>query len=99
MKIRLRGPDGEVEIPWAERVGEHNRLDDLPWHTYRISDDAIIEASATEFDGVYEFVRVVQPSGNRLIRVIFDDRQYQSMLDQSQAMGPIREAPIGSTSE
>jgi hypothetical protein len=87
VKVRLRGPDGEIEIPWAERVGDYFRLDNLPWLAFGVSDDDIIEAVPAEFEGVFEFVRVVQPSGNRLVRVIFEDGRYRSMLDQLEAMG------------
>jgi hypothetical protein len=41
----------------------------------------------TNDEGFFDFVRVVTPSWNRLIRVIFEDGHYRSMLDQLQAMG------------
>jgi hypothetical protein len=87
VKIRLNGPDGEIETPWAEPVGSFFRLDNLPWLAFGISDDDIVEAEPTEFEGVFEFVRVVEASGNRLVRVIFEDGQYQSLMDQLQVMG------------
>jgi hypothetical protein len=87
VKLRLTGPDGLIETPWAERIGDKFRLDNLPWYAYGISDDDLVEAVATDVEGIFEYVRVVEPSGNRLIRVIFDDGHYQSMLDQLQAMG------------
>jgi hypothetical protein len=72
VKLRLTGPDGQIETPWAEPVGDYFRLDNLPWFAYGISDDDIVEATPTENAGVYEFVRVHEPSGNRLVRIIFD---------------------------
>jgi hypothetical protein len=63
VKLVLRGPDGEVETPWAERVGERAfRLDNLPWFAYGVSDDDVVEADPTDTDGIFEFVRVLRPS-------------------------------------
>jgi hypothetical protein len=73
VKLRLFGPDGEIETPWAERVGDFFRLDNLPWFAYGVSDDDIVEAAPTEDEGVFDFIRVHTPSGNRLVRIIFDD--------------------------
>jgi Domain of unknown function (DUF4265) len=87
VKLRLTGPDGLIETPWAERIGDKFRIDNLPWYAYGVSDDDIVDAVPTEVEGIFDFVRVVSPSGNRLIRVILEDGQYQSMLDQLQAMG------------
>jgi hypothetical protein len=70
VKLRLTGPDGLIETPWAERIGNKFRLDNLPWYAYGISDDDLVDAVATDVGGIFEFVRVVEPSGNRLIRVI-----------------------------
>ena len=75
VKLRLSGPDGEIETPWAEPGGDYFRLDNLPWFAYGISDDDIVEATPTEAAGVYEFVRVHRPSGNRLVRIIFDSSE------------------------
>lgn len=84
----LEGPDGEVETPWAERVEGGFRLDNLPWFAYGIADDDIIEAVPTENEGMFKFVRVVQPSGNRLVRIIFDDASdAESLLDGLTDMG------------
>jgi hypothetical protein len=88
VKLRLRGPDGEVETPWAERIGDNFRLDNLPWFAYGISDDDIVEATATEQERVFEFVRVITPSGNRLVRVLFEDRSLtESVCGHLKQMG------------
>ena len=89
VKLVLRGPDGEVETPWAERVGERElRLDNLPWFAYGISLGDVVEADATGDDGVFEFVRVVRPSGNRLVRVILDDEsQIETVLEPLVELG------------
>jgi hypothetical protein len=87
VKLRLTGPDGLIETPWAERIGDHFRLANLPWYAYGVSDDDLVDAVTTDVEVLFDYVRVVAPSGNRLIRVIFEDGHYQSMLDQLQAMG------------
>ena len=79
VKLILRGPGGEVETPWAERVGDRRfRLDNLPWFAYGVSDDDVVEAEGTEDEGIFEFVRVAEASGNRLVRVILED---ESQID------------------
>lgn len=89
VKLRLRGPDGEIETPWAEALGDGlYRLDNLPWYAYGVSDDDVVEASPTEAVGVFDFVRVVRPSGNRLVRVVFeDDDEGRPTLEQLTRMG------------
>lgn len=87
VKVLLRGPSGEVETPWAERVGEREfRLDNLPWFAYGVSDDDVVEAEPTENDGIFEFVRVLRPSGNSLVRVILEN---ESQVDS--VLGPLVE--------
>lgn len=74
VKLVLTGRDGAVETPWAEPVG-HNlfRLDNMPFYAYGVSADDIVEAVPTEHDGVFQFVRVHQASGNRTVRVVLQD--------------------------
>ena len=75
--------------PWAERLSEREfRRDNLPWFAYGVSDDDIVEARTTDHEGVFEFVRVIRPSGNRLVRVILEDeRQVDSVLGPLVGMG------------
>jgi hypothetical protein len=88
VKVRLFGPDGEVETPWAERIGEYFRLDNLPWFAYGVSDDDLVKATPTEHEGVFDFVRVQAPSGNRLVRIIFDNQEQTApVLDHLTEMG------------
>jgi hypothetical protein len=88
VKIRLSGPDGQIETPWAQRVGDCFRIDNLPWLAYGISDDDIVEGAPTDAEGLFEFVRVRTPSGNRLIRLIFDESvASQPVLDDLVTMG------------
>ena len=74
-KIELRTEDGDnvyVETPWAVSVGPNRyRLDNLPFYAYRVSWGDIIEAEV-QSDSFPLFVRVVEKSGNRTVRVILD---------------------------
>ena len=61
----------DVETLWAVALGNNLfRLDNSPFYVYRISWKDIIEASETA-EGFYDFVRVVEKSGNRTLRIIF----------------------------
>jgi hypothetical protein len=69
VKIGIRDDDGDVETPWAVRLGDNlYRLDNIPFFAYRISTDDIVEA-VRDGDGMLMFQRVVQKSGNRTLRV------------------------------
>ena len=87
VKIRLPEPDGEIETTWAEPVGDHFRIWNLPWFVYGVGFRDIVEARPTERSGFFDFVRVVEPSGNRLIRVLFEDGNFRSLIDQVETMG------------
>lgn len=64
--------DGMVETLWAVRVGEERfELPDSPFFAYRISDNDMVEGVEIS-PGVYEFSRIVQPSGNRTIRMLLE---------------------------
>lgn len=62
--------EGEhVETPWAEALGgDRYRLANRPFWKYGVSADDIIEAVADE-SGRPAFVRVLEKSGNRTVRV------------------------------
>jgi hypothetical protein len=86
VKLLLTGPDNEIETPWAEQVGDGLfRLDNMPFFAYGISADDIVEASPTENEGMFRFERVVRPSGNRTVRVIFEEGRSATDAD-GQAM-------------
>jgi len=77
VKIEFRTEaDGEVyvELPWAEPLEQHNhfKLLNLPFYAYGVSWGDIVEASPCPDSGRPIFVRVVEKSGHRLVRVIFD---------------------------
>jgi hypothetical protein len=62
--------EGEyVETPWAEALGEDRfRLANLPFWKYDVSIDDIVEAIVDD-SGRPAFVRVLEKSGNRTVRV------------------------------
>lgn len=45
----------------------------MPFYAYGVSAGDIVEATPTEHAGVFQFVRVYQSSGNRTMRVVFED--------------------------
>ena len=74
VKLILSGPDGQIETPWAEHVSDNLfRLDNMPFYAYGVSADDIVEARPTEHEGVVQFIRVHEPSGNRTLRIAFED--------------------------
>jgi hypothetical protein len=82
VKVELSGPDGEKETPWAAPVGANlYRLDNSPFFAYDVSWQDIIEAEPDE-DGFLKFVRVVEKSGNRTIRIILDPPSDKSGASQ-----------------
>jgi hypothetical protein len=74
VKIRFRGPHpSDIETLWAEP--EHDdlyRLDNSPFFAYGVSWEDIVVAEFGE-DQHLEFVRCARKSGNRTVRVIFQD--------------------------
>ncbi len=74
-KIEIRtDEDGEVsvETPWVSHVGPNRyKLDNLLFYAYRLSWGDIVEAEVQEH-GFPLFVRVVEKSGNRTVRVIVE---------------------------
>lgn len=74
VKIRLIGasPD-EIETLWATPVAtKQYRLENSPFYAYGVSWQDIVEAQPDEA-GYLEFVRTLRKSGNRTVRVIFQN--------------------------
>ena len=102
VKVELR--DGEyVETLWAAEteVAGQFRLDNNPFFAYRVSAGDIVEA-VEEAPGFFRFVRVVQPSGNRTMRIAFEDfeadaPQAQQILEGIVALGCDFEGAYGRT--
>jgi hypothetical protein len=94
VKVRMSDADGYTETAWAVRVrddADHFRLDNSPFYAYRVSADDIVEGALVA-DGLYDFVRVVERSGNRTIRLMFGDQTADSpsgasVLDRIRDLG------------
>lgn len=86
--VKVKFVDGDdIETLWAVALGNNLfRLDNSPFYAYRVSWQDILEATE-EAEDFYEFVRVVEKSGNRTVRIIFqnfsgnDERGKQILSD------------------
>jgi hypothetical protein len=82
----------DVETLWAVELGNNLfRLDNSPFYAYRVSWEDIIEASEVE-EGFYDFVRIVEKSGNRTLRIIFlkftgNDTRGKEILNEIKNLG------------
>ena len=95
VKVRMADDDGDTETLWAVRVQpgvDEFRLDNSPFFAYRVSHEDIVEGRQIA-EGFYQFVRVVRPSGNRTVRLIFhedeqaDSRSGRQVLDRLKRLG------------
>ena len=84
--------DGNIETLWADQVGpDQYRLDNSPFWAYGVSWRDVVEARRDP-DGALTFVRVVEKSGHRTVRLILDppaDRspESQAILDGLRPLG------------
>jgi len=76
-KILLRLEDGEdvyVETPWVIDLGNGRyRIDNCPFYFYGIAAGDIIGAEYSKEEERLVFSRVLEKSGNKLVRVIFEN--------------------------
>ena len=96
-KAEFRVDDGEggldVETPWVLPLGGNLfRLENSPFFAYRVSWEDVIEAIPETADGFPVFTRVVEKSGNRTVRVMFEKpaeegNESQATLDELVAFG------------
>jgi len=94
VKVRMSDSDGFTETTWAVRIApdrDHFRLDNSPFYAYGVSTDDVVEGAFID-EGLYEFVRVVERSGNRTVRLMFGHDDADSpfgtrVLDEVKAMG------------
>jgi hypothetical protein len=96
-KVLFRVPceDGsaEVETLWAHDLGsDRYRLANCPFYAYGVSWEDIIHAPFDPQEGFPTFQRVLEKSGNRTIRIVFDDESVESgkaksVLDGIMALG------------
>ncbi len=82
----------DVETLWAVALDNNLfRLDNSPFYAYDVSWQDILEATEIA-EGFYEFVRVVEKSGNRTVRIIFqnfsgNDGQGKQILSDIKNLG------------
>ncbi len=91
--VKVKFVEGEdIETLWAVALGNNLfRLDNSPFYVYGVSWLDIIEAREIA-EGFYEFVRVVEKSGNRTVRIIFqqftgNDEQGKQILSDITNLG------------
>ncbi len=91
--VKVKFVDGEnIETLWAVALGNNLfRLDNRPFYAYDVSWQDVIEATE-EAEDFYEFVRVVEKSGNRTLRIIFQnfsgkDEQGKQILNDIKNLG------------
>ena len=91
VKVLLR-EDEYVETLWAERVGpDRYRLENSPFWAYGVSWLDVVEAHP-DGQGQLAFARVVEKSGHRTVRIIFDpgideDPENQAVVDEVVRLG------------
>jgi len=73
--FRVPNEDGtaEVETLWASNQGADNyKLDNSPFYAYGVSWEDVVFAPFSAEEGFPAFERVVEKSGNRTVRVVFE---------------------------
>ena len=77
VKVVLRLEEGEniyVETPWATDLGDGRyRLENCPFYFYDLAFGDIFSAEYSESEERLVFVKVLEPSGHKLVRIIFDN--------------------------
>jgi hypothetical protein len=93
--FRVLDEDGsaEVETLWAHDLGrDRYRLANCPFYAYGVSWQDVVHAPFDPQEGFPTFQRVLEKSGNRTIRIVFDDASVESgksesLLDGIMALG------------
>jgi Domain of unknown function (DUF4265) len=91
VKVLLREEE-YVETVWAEQVGpDHYRLDNSPFWAYGVSWRDVVEAHMDE-GGQLGFTRIVEKSGHRTVRTIFqpgidENSEGQAVIDEVVRLG------------
>jgi hypothetical protein len=84
--FRVPNEDGsaEVETLWAHALGgDRYRLANCPFYAYGVSWEDIIHAPFDPQEGFPTFQSVLEKSGNRTIRIVFDDESVESGKSKS----------------
>ncbi len=74
--FRVPGDDdsADVETLWASAMGDdHYRIDNSPFFAYSVSWQDVVYAPFDHAEGFPTFQRVVTKSGNRTVRVLFEE--------------------------
>src|SRR5262245_1788798 len=80
VKIAFSDDDGNVETLWAHDLGgDRYRLDSSPWYQYRVSWKDVVTARP-DAEGQLCFVKVVEKSGHRTVRVLFEEETGEDHL-------------------
>ncbi len=93
VKVQLSDELGNIETLWADPLGgDLYRLDNTPWYAYRVSWHDVVEARQDKSGGFPVFVKVVEKSGYRTIRLILKppaDKapESQAVLDHLRSLG------------
>jgi hypothetical protein len=96
VKVVLRleeGEDAYVETPWAADLGDGRyRLENCPFYFYDLAYGDIFSAEYSEEEERLSFVEILEPSGHKLVRIIFEnpadeEGKEKEQLDSLLAMG------------
>jgi len=86
-KIVLRHEDGDeayIETVWGFDLGnERYRLDNCPFCFYGVTSGDIIQAKYSESGEQLFFTKIIEKSGNKLVRVIFDNPADEEGLEKN----------------
>lgn len=92
VKVRMTDLEGvHTETVWAVMVSPGRfRIDNVPWFAYRVSVGDIVEGNQYA-DGMYDLTRVIEPSGNRTIRMILPDGESSDSERGKAILGEVTE--------
>lgn len=74
--FRVEGDEGDINVEtlWAFDLGDDRyRLDNMPFYAYSVSLGDVVYAPKDPDEGRATYRSVLQKSGNRTVRVFFDD--------------------------
>ena len=93
VKVGLHAPDNDFETMWATPVGPHQyRLENSPSYAYGVSWLDIVEARPEGSTGMPIFVRRIEKSGHRTVRLILlpgtkEAPEQQAVLEDLNQLG------------
>jgi hypothetical protein len=92
VKVGFRDADGDVETLWATPCGPNQyRLENSPFFAYGVSWEDVVLAEPEADDSIPFFIRVVEKSGNRTIRLRVPEhvtaKSSRRIFDEIEALG------------